>query len=265
MKCLNFRLTVFSCLTASSLLAQTPQQIEADLLRSFKKIDYWYQRANDTTANADLAANDSLENANDFFARKLKNYAEKYPSTITYPFDSIRKRYLSISTSADGLFRIYSWDKETGGTMHFFENVMQYKTGVRTMAVIDTPQSEGDFGPSYNKINTFEAKGGTYYLTNYLFVESSRYSAFGITVFTIEGSKLVAAKIIRTSSGLHSGISYEVDFSKICEKTYSKLPQIHFSNATNTIYLPVVNWNYQMTNKFILYKFTGRYFERVKN
>jgi hypothetical protein len=46
---------------------------------------------------------------------------------------------------------------------------------------------------------------------------------------------------------------------------YERRPRPYFDEKTNTIYLPLVDSNNQMTNKFILYKFTGQYFERVKN
>ncbi|MDB5153517.1 MAG: hypothetical protein JWR54_2268 [Mucilaginibacter sp.] len=139
-----FRLLLFTCrcfIAPDNLFAQSPKSIETDLLKSFKKIDYWdQQRSKDTT----MAWSDSLEKANNVFAKKLKVYIQKYPATVTYPFNSLVKEHLEISSSTDGLFRIYSWDTETGGTMHFFENVMQYKSGTPINAVIDTPKSEGD-------------------------------------------------------------------------------------------------------------------------
>jgi len=246
------------------LFAQTPKQIEADLLKSFNRIGYWEEKTHDTTATA-WAANDSLNNANDILAMKLKYYAEKFPSMIGYPFASLKKEYLDISTSSDGLFRIYSWDTWTGGTMHVFENVMQYRSGKNTKAIIDIPKSEGDIPPTYDKIYTFKTGGKTYYLTTYLFIESSRYSAYGITAFTIAKDKVIEAKIIKTHSGFHSGLSYECDFATVQDRSYDKLPEMHFDNTTNTISLPLMSSKGAFTKKFILYKFTGQYFERVKN
>lgn len=258
MKYLNLCLVLFLCLTCSSLFAQTPKQIEADLLKSLKRIGYWFQKTNGTAATT-LSANDSLENANDVFAKKLKHYTEKFPSTITYSFALLQKENLDISTSSDGLFRIYSWDTWTGGTMHFFENVMQYKSGAGFKAIIDTPKSEGDNRPGYREIYTFKANGKTYYITVYLFIGSTIDISQGVHVFTIENNKLVAAKIIKTRSGLHSDLSYDEKVNGNGE------PQIRFDNATSTLYIPLIGSNYMPTNKFILYKFTGQYFERVKN
>ncbi|MEO6851177.1 MAG: hypothetical protein ABI166_11120 [Mucilaginibacter sp.] len=208
-----------------------------------------------------MAWSDSLEIANVQFAKKLKSYAEKYPTKITYPFSSLTKENLDISTSADGLFRIYSWDDQTGGTMRYFDNVFQYKSATDFKAIIDTPKSEGD----YQKIYTFKKNGKSYYLAVYLFVESSKYAGNGIHIFTIENGKLADAKLIKTQSGLHDDLNYEYNFGSVVNIDFEKRPNIRFDNSNNTIYLPLVSGKGNVTKRFIEYKFTGQYFERVKN
>ena len=243
------------CFIASDLLAQSTKSFEPDLLRSFKKIAYWRDNQYSDTTGTLV---DSLANANNVFAKKLKHYSEKFPLSITNSFDSL-KEYLYISTSADGLFRIYSWDTWTGGTMHFFENVMQYKSGTITKAIIDTPKEEGDSRPNYYKMYTFKANGKSCYLAVYLFIGSSIDIAEGIHIYTIEKGKLVDVKLIKTHSGLHGDLSYEVQTN-----SYDR-PRIHFDSATKTVYLPLVDEDNNFTSKFIQYKFTGQYFERVGN
>src|SRR5580692_4091341 len=104
MKIFNLSILFFLILITFNLSAQTHKQIEHDLLKSFKKIDYWdQQRSKDTS----IAWEDSLEKANDVFGKELKGYTQKYPITITYPFSSLVQEHLNISSSADGLFRIY--------------------------------------------------------------------------------------------------------------------------------------------------------------
>src|SRR3569833_1976493 len=109
MKYLTFYLTVFCSLITPVLFAQTSQQIEADLVKSIKKIGYYAEKHDD----------EHLGDASDLFAAKLKNYATKFPETISYPFNQLKQEPLTILSSADGLFRIYSWDNESGGTMRF--------------------------------------------------------------------------------------------------------------------------------------------------
>ena len=247
-----------SCLLSPALFAQTPRQIETDLLKSFKKIKYWDERLRDTSVNA----GDSLYNANNEFGQKLQNYSEKYTSTIIYPFALLKKEYLNICTSTDGLFRIYSWDTEGDGTMHEFENVMQYRYRERTHSiwVRDTAVGRQDkYVPYYTNIYSFKANNKTYYLGIYEGVYCSTCWGQGMQVFVIENGKLNDdVKIIKTASGLHSQLYYEYRFNG------EKKDDIRFDPVSKTISLPVVIKD-RVTNKRILYKFTDQYFERVKN
>src|SRR4051812_38402826 len=112
MKSTKLLLFIACCFAPILTLAQSPKAIETDLLKSFKKIGYW-----DDNRGNNENGDDSLDKANEVFATKLKNYTAKYPLTITEPFTSLKKEHLDIFTSADSLFRIYSWDTGGGGTM----------------------------------------------------------------------------------------------------------------------------------------------------
>lgn len=247
----KLRLAVlFSLLFISGMLfGQTPQQIESDLLKSFKKI---------------APANGDNDVSNDLFAKKLYNYASHNPATFSYPFASLKKEHLDINTSDDGLFRIYSWDTWGGGTMHLFENVFQYKTGSKTLAVLDTPRQEGDVRPNYNKLYTLKANGRAYYIAVYLTIGSTKDVGGGVQVFDIENGKLNDnVKLIKTGSGLHSVIDYNFDF--FSEVDWKVRPTPIFDDATKTLHIPLIAANGKMTHNYIIYKFTGEYFERVKN
>ena len=116
--------SVICCLISCGLLAQTPQSIEADLLKSFKKITYWdHKRSTDTT----MAWSDSLEIANEQFGKKLQYYTSKFPATVNMKFSGFSNQGLAINSSGDGQFRIYSWDTLTGGTMHFLKMFFNIK------------------------------------------------------------------------------------------------------------------------------------------
>jgi len=263
MKALTFFVFVECCLASITVFAQTPKSIEADLLKSFKRIGYWDEKShNDTTY--EVRFEDSLSEANKVFGEKLKYYAERYPTTINQDFALLRKEYCKIYTSSDGLFRIYSWDTQEGGTMHSYENVFQYITGNKTLAVIDTPKDDGDICYTYTKILTVNSNKQRYYIANFLFIESSRYYNEGLQAFAIEDGKLdVNFKGIKTMSGLHNQINYEYDLSTVADM--NKIPSIIFDQAHNSIKMPVVDTKSRFINGYITYKFTGQYFERVKN
>ncbi|OOQ58866.1 hypothetical protein [Mucilaginibacter pedocola] len=257
MKALKILLLACCILAVKTNFAQTLQAIEADLLKSFKKIEYWDQKQR----GGDADASDSLEAANDRFGKKLQTYTHKYPSTIASPFELLKKENLDIATSADGLFRIYSWDDLTGGTQRYFANVMQYKTGNKTRSVLLSDSSAGTY---YTTIYTLKAVNKTYYLGIYGFIESSKYAGTGVKVFAIEnGSLNNKIKLLKTTSGLRNEISYEYDFGSVVNIPFEERPTITFDSITQTIKIPLVTKDGNVTKKFITYKFTGQYFEKV--
>jgi len=254
-------LLFFYCLLSSSLFAQANRRIvEDDLAKSFKKINYWdQQRYKDTTD----VWTDSLQSANDAFGKKLKYFTSKFPETIN-SLHNLEPLGVKVITSNDGLFRIYSWDTETGGTMHFFDNVFQYKSGNKTNSILNAPKSEGDIGVYYRNVYTFNYNGKNYYLCVFTFIESSRYYGEGIRVYSIEKDRLNEnVKLIKTNTGLHERLSYEYDFGSIID--WKVRPEIYFDAASKTINLPLIKSNGEVTHRYITYKFTGQYFERVKN
>ncbi|MES2063189.1 MAG: hypothetical protein V4456_14780 [Bacteroidota bacterium] len=259
MKPVKILLLIAAVVFSKPTFAQSPKAIEADLLKSFKRIGYWDQKRNDA------GGDDSLENANDAFGKKLKNYTENYAFTIKEPFTSLKKERLDIFTSADGLFRIYSWDTGGGGTMREFANVIQYKTGDKTNAVLLTGTND-IYIPFYRNLYTFKTGNKTYYLGIYGAIYSSRYAGTGIKIFAIENDKLNQnVKLIKTQSGINSKIFYDYDFGSIAYVPYGKRPNITFDATTKTISIPLVAADGKVTSKFITYKFTGQYFEKVKS
>jgi hypothetical protein len=262
MKTFKLFIFIYYCFLPFTLFAQVPQAIEADLLRSFKRINDAYQKANNDTTDNDRLV-DVISNANEAFGKKLVDYANKYPLTISYPFSSLKQARLDISTSSDGMFRIYSWDTETGGTMHFFESVFQYKVGTKTIAVLDAPESEGDNRPNYNKLYVFKADSKTYYLAAYSTIASAKDAGNGIQAFSVENGKLNQdVKIIKTRSGMHSSLGCGYNFFYVVNE--KARPSVYFDAATKSIYVPLVDGNGKVTSKFITYKFTGKYFEKIK-
>jgi hypothetical protein len=259
MKAYKFILLLLLIVTSLNTLAQTPKSIEADLYKSYKKIDYWFGKKGDATIKAD----DSLSKANEVFGRKLAYYTSKYSFTIHQKFLLLEKNHVDISSSPDGLLRIYSWDTETGGTMHFFENVLQYKTGKTTISTLQKPMADENIFPDYYKIYLFKANDRTYYLSVYIVVGSTKILGDGLQIFAVENGKLNEdVKLIKTPSGMHSKLNYDYDDSF---ENWKAEPEISFDEVTKTIKLPLIALNGKSTHRYITYKFNGQYFEKVKN
>lgn len=255
-------LSLLITLSFLNVFAQPAKEkaVETDLRKCFDKINYW---ENIEHHNENIAWSDSLNKANQKFAGKLKAYATAYPFMLTLPFKSLVED-INIQTSADGMFRIFSWDTGLGGTMHNCGNVMLYKAGsvVKSIVTIGTPD---DFNLNYYyKLFSINANGHTYYMA----IESSslgewEYGA-SIKTFAIENGVLDdKVKIIKTASGLHNSISYT--YNGAVEGDNPPNQDIEYNEATQTFTLPVVVAKGKVTRNRIIYKFTGQYFERLKN
>ena len=254
----NLHLLFFSILLSSGLFAQTSKEIENNLENAFMKIDYWGEHRSDK-----IEYSDSLSDANKVFCEMLYHYSTKYPFTIYQKFNKLEGKF-DILTSEDNRFRIYSWDSRTGGTMHFFNNIFQYKRGNKTFAIVDTPKGDGNISLLFRKIYIFKNGAKRYYLCAYRFIESTKYYGEGVKVFAIKKGTLDnKAKIFKANSALTNDLSYEYDSSSLVDIKVK--PEIYFNAATNTINLPLITSNGKVTSSYIAYKFTGQYFERVKN
>ncbi|SDE55424.1 hypothetical protein SAMN05216464_107144 [Mucilaginibacter pineti] len=248
------------CLFSASVFAQnSPQAIEGDLLRIFKKVNYYGAH------KKEWKAIDSLQKMNRMFAFKLKYYTTKYPFTITQNFTELIKERLVIASSADGLFRTYSWDTRLGTTGYSFSNVVQYKVKGQTTALLKIDSADKKAAPSfwYSKVYTFAANGKTYYMATFNTIYSAARAAQGLRIFVIENGKLVTnPPLIKTPSGVYSQLHYDYNFPSIAD--WTSFPTINFDKATKTLSTPLVDYSGKMTRKFITYKFNGRFFEKMK-
>jgi hypothetical protein len=69
--------------------------------------------------------------------------------------------------------------------------------------------------------------------------------------------------MIKTPTAVLSRLYYEYNLLSIVD--WEKFPSIYFNKAAQTIQTPLVDYSGKMTHKFITYKFTGRFFEKVKS
>jgi len=257
----RFIFSLILLLTTCIAFAQTPQHIEADLLKSFKKIDYWSSRK----YRDDVAADDSLYLANQTFGKKLKHYAEKYSFTASMTFKSLKTEGVEIATSANGRLRIYSWNTQLGGTMRRYGNVFQYNTadGYKADLIV---YNEQDIGTYFSKIYTVKAGQKIYYLGFSTAILSSAYYTDVMAVFAIEDGRLKKdIKIIKTDKGLTDNLFAEYDFSAAVNRDVRNTPRLSFDRKSKTIHLPLILENQKITGKYVDYKFNGSYFEKVKN
>ncbi|MFI5141221.1 MAG: hypothetical protein ACHQII_02595 [Bacteroidia bacterium] len=246
---------LFLVLITKINLAQTNTctQIDTDLVGSYKKL---------TSLN--YGYGDSIDFYSDTFSNKITNYISKNPETIKCPFNGLKENHCSVVTSADGLFRIYSWDTWLGGTMHDFNNIYQFTSNQKTYTKIyDYP--EGDYGTYYTDIYTLKANNKTYYLTLRMNSFSTRDHMQAVDICTIEGGSLNdSVALIKSHDSLISSISVEYNFMSVINHPERPLRLIKYDADKKIIYIPIVMENGDVTDRFILYQFKGKYFECIE-
>ena len=231
----------------------TEADIEKDLLQANAAIfPFYYINVDSQTLYSDI------------FEDKFINYVAKNPATLGYRFDSlVQHGCCSIVTSDDGLFRIYSWDLMEGGTMHFFQNIYQFKSGNKVFAKT-FERGEGDPFGYYSEIFTLRANNKCYYLAIENAIGSSIDVSQSVRVFTIENDTLNSTvNLIKTKSGLSNGIDVGFDFFSVSNHRERPLKLIKYDPDKKILYIPTVTDDYKITGKFVQYQFTGKYFEEM--
>ena len=99
------------------VFTQNLDSIEKDLVETYASISSFFR-----------IDYDSLQYYSQRFDEKISTYLEKYPATFKHPFTQLKERCF-ITTSEDGLLRIYSWDTWLGGTAHIFKSIAQFQSG----------------------------------------------------------------------------------------------------------------------------------------
>lgn len=234
---------------------QALKQIELELLNASNKLFSFYQPYK----------RDSLEKYSELLRIKTIEVLNKNPATLKYSFEMlIDSNAFEIVTSEDSLFRIYSWDTWTGGTWHFYNTIYQFssKGGVYTLPFVS---EEGDGGAFYSEIFTLRTGPNTYYLAVSNAAFSSKDAAQTIEIFSIENGELKKnVKLFKTSEGMTGSISVQFDFFSVVERPERPLKLIKFDKTKKIIYIPVVHEDGKVTDKFIQYKFNGKYFAKYK-
>jgi hypothetical protein len=229
------------------------EQVDKQLTTLYSKIFPFY-----------YGSQDSLNYYSDLFATKLTNFIKDNPSTLTYNFKSLKdSNACYVVTSTDGIFRIYSWNTWLGGTMHDFKNIFQFKSNGKVYST-DLNRTEDDFGTYFTDVFMLKANNKTYYLAVSGGSESSRYAYETISAYAISHDTLDnKVKLIKTQSGLNNSIDFEYDFFTVAGRPERPIRLIKYDADKMIIYIPVVLENGKVTDKFILYQFTGQYFEKV--
>lgn len=260
----GFVLLLFSV----TIFGQSNIQIEKELIGHIKNIDDWSVYKNDFSEEL----TNKLYAENETFNKKLLKYTSENPATLKYAFPELSK-HLFMATSEDGKLRAFSWDTNTGGTMHFFNNVFQWedkKGKVYSKNFESESESEGDPKSFITDIFTLKTKKETVYLVASTAILATSHNAQSVRLYKIKGVELQDdVKLIKTAEGLTDNIGFQYNFFSVVDRPERPIRLFSFDKKTNSLKFPVViedeeNPLGRVTDKFIVYKFNGKYFVKSK-
>jgi len=255
-------------------IAQTPQTVEKQMIEQVDIIGKY------GTYSGSYSDDDGAKNtaANEALTKLLVKYGKR-ADILAYTFPRLNKK-IRIVTSRDGRFRIYSWDTETGGTLHDYSSVLQYKGASGRVYTWTTPPSANDVddgaeqpsgvgsGGYYIELFQIDTSKGPIYLANSFGMYCGVCRNQAIELATIEGDKLDREpKLIKTAEGLTNQIGFEYAGDTIPEKYRNGLITVNSADRSFTfpIVIEIEDANAgRVTSRTITYRFIGTHFVKVK-
>lgn len=260
-----FAIVSLLLITASIGSAQTLGKIEDEILGHMAKLE--------KASNYGSSSNyDVLAKENQAVRAALLKYGGR-SDVLTASFVKLKKRF-TITTSRDGKFRTYSWDSGEGGTQHDFGTVYQFggksgKAHAWTAPYTQSMENRGA-GEFVQQIFQTDTATGPIYLAVSTLIGSTSLNGQTISALKIEGETLDRnPKVIKTTSGIRSSINFQYDFFSVVDHPERPVKLFFYDEARKSFRFPVVIADKKtpqgrVTNRFITYRFDGKYFERAK-
>jgi hypothetical protein len=242
---------------AACVAGQTPSAVENEILAQLKEISRSGSYGEEFDEDKNSEANDRLRQT------LIRNGTRL--DILQYAFPKL-KEAMYIATSPDRKLRVYSWDLETGGTMHEYDAVIQYQTKSGSVLTSsfnkDQEISAGAFTTQVFQLST---KAGPIYLANSTFIAQGNLHGQSIEVFRVNREKLERPELIRTSSGLQNSIDFSYDPFSLEERSERF---VLFDAARRSFRFPIVvetreYENGRVTARYITYRFDGKFFVKA--
>lgn len=251
---------IFTLLPAE-LFSQSPTSVEKDMIAALKLI----ADSGSYSGNYDEEKNDK---ANTELRSLLTSHGDRQ-EILQYSFPKLKEE-MGVATSPDGKFRIYSWDLQTGGTMHDYDCVFQYYGSLRGRPIAKPYAERGDMdaGSFYSRIAQVDMPLGRLYLANSTFIGDGMTHGQSIEIFGVSGDGLGSPKFIRTTKGLTNMVSFSYSPFTIKDRV-DEDGLVTFATDGRWFRFPVVindkdSGAGRITNRFITYRFNGTHFVKVR-
>ena len=255
-------LFLFMLASCSASSAQSVADIEKDMVTKFETARSFVRRGNGYDYDKFVKANSEFETA-------LIQYCQN-PATLTSGFPDLSDE-IEIVTSADSRFRIYSWDLGYGGTMRHHASVIQYQgASGKTYGWQPAKSPDSGVGGLYRSVFEIPTDDGTIYLAESEMILSRSDRFRDLRVFEVAGDAIRPdLKLIRTPHGLENEISLEYNYFAVQHDDEGNAKIFYFDPA---------KWSFRykeastrrsskgsgVSEKFIVYRFDGKYFVRQK-
>ncbi|MDF3029064.1 MAG: hypothetical protein K0S23_3371 [Fluviicola sp.] len=205
---------------------------------------------------------DSLNYYSDLFTEKLQNLLSSDKKTLKYSFKALTEAHICyVKTSKDGTFRIYSWDSQLGGTMHFFNVIYQYRNG-KTMKTQSMELGEGDPAWYCSDLFTLKTKKTTYYLAVINGIYSSKDVSQSIKAFELNNAGVNdSVLLMKTPEGMKNSLDLAYDFFSVYEQPERPIPVITYDSKKKIITVSTTNDKGEIVPGSKSYRFNGIYFE----
>nr|WP_199156579.1 hypothetical protein [Pedobacter sp. ASV2] len=255
---------LFILFATDNALGQSIKTIEKDLVTKIKNVNHW---AANYTYTEQVDRDKELTKANQVLAKSLLDYTSKNVGTFNYDFPQLKKHGMSIVSSSDKKFKIYSWDDGQGGTERFWEVIYQYKTTNSIKSSHRVRKYNEDVAGYFTKIENAVLNNKIYYLAFYRSTYMSSYYGQTVQFFCFTKDELITdAPLIKSSNKINSDI--RIAYWPIIQQKNKDL--IAYNDISKTITIPLSedkhneNGYYTVINKMQTYKFNGRYFALMK-
>jgi len=214
--------------------------IEQQLISDFKKLE---ENPEDATK----------------FRENFYKIINQNPESLNYDFTKLKEATgIYIATSTDKKFRIYSWDNNSGGTMRFFDQIIQYKGDKKTISnLIVAEEDAQSFISKIYSVNT--TKNETIYLTINNSILSTSLVTQSIFAYKITNGKLNTETVFKTKKKMLSSIHCEFDFFSVVDRPERPVELITLKN--NILKIPLINEKGIVTSKNLIYKWNGTNFK----
>lgn len=153
-----------------------------------------------STYNEILTAEDAEQTYLMFKTKFLKALEDQ--ASFNYDFPTTQQKGITLLKSRDNKVKVYSWDTNLGGTMHFFAAAIQVKDSDSTKTTwYEVENAEIDeYIPSYTAIDMIEQDDKTIYLLSYRYIVSNKQVIDGVEAYSIQGGVLKPHPVFKIKS-----------------------------------------------------------------